>query len=70
MSTKAQLTDQISDRERRNQQLAYETATEGIVLLENKNVLPISPCKIALYGAGAQYTITGGSGSGYAICTR
>lgn len=64
MQTKARPTDQPTEREQRNRQLSYEAATEGIVLLENHGILPISPCPIALYGAGAGYTIKGGSGSG------
>ena len=64
MTTKSQLTDHESARELRNRALSYEIATEGVVLLENNGVLPLSPCPIALYGAGAQYTIKGGSGSG------
>jgi Glycosyl hydrolase family 3 C terminal domain. len=34
------------------------------VLLENDGTLPIKPGKLALFGAGATYTIQGGSGSG------
>lgn len=64
MTTNAHPTDHVSEREQRNNQLALEAGIEGIVLLENNGVLPISPCKVALYGAGAQYTIKGGSGSG------
>jgi len=64
MTTKAQYTDQVSERERRNLMLSHEAACEGIVLLENDGVLPLAPCKLALYGAGSQYTIKGGSGSG------
>lgn len=64
MKTKAHPSDKISEREQRNRQLAYEIATEGIVLLANNGALPLSPCPVALYGAGATRTITGGSGSG------
>lgn len=64
MDTKAKLTDNISELEQRNRKIAFEAATEGIVLLENHGCLPLKPCKLALYGAGAQYTIKGGSGSG------
>lgn len=56
--------NQISEREKRNMQIAYEAAAEGIVLLENKGVLPIQPQKIALYGIGAAINIKGGTGSG------
>jgi len=64
MQTNARFQDTVSEREVRNQAVAFETAAEGIVLLENDGTLPISPCKLALYGAGAAYTIQGGSGSG------
>ena len=64
ITTKAVTSKEISDRERRNRRLAYESAVEGIVLLENKGILPVEPGTIALFGAGAQYTIKGGSGSG------
>ncbi len=64
MNTKARLTDQITERERRHQALALEVATEGVVLFSNHGVLPLQPCPLALYGAGAAYTIKGGSGSG------
>ena len=64
MRTKAHLSDLSTERESRNQQLSYKIATEGIVLLENDGALPVSPCKVALYGAGALYTLKGGSGSG------
>lgn len=50
--------------EKAHWETAYRAATEGIVLLENNGTLPISPGKIALYGAGAEMTIKGGSGSG------
>lgn len=46
----------------KNKALAFEAAAEGIVLLENDGVLPVSPGKPALFGAGAAYTIYGGSG--------
>ena len=75
MKTNAHLSDHISERERKHQALALEIATEGIVLLANAGTgygpstaagrtLPMAPCPIALYGAGAAYTIKGGSGSG------
>ena len=64
METKAHLSDRVTEREQRNRQLAYEAATEGIVLLENNGVLPVAPCAVALYGAGARHTVRGGSGSG------
>lgn len=64
MQTKARFEDTVSERERRNQALALTAAVEGIVLLENDGTLPLTPGKLALFGAGAGYTIQGGSGSG------
>ena len=59
-----QMTSEITERERKNKQIALNSALEGIVLLKNNGALPIKDKKIALYGAGAQYTIKGGTGSG------
>ena len=54
----------VTPLEERNQKVAYRAALEGIVLLENDGCLPVSPCRVALYGAGAAQTIKGGTGSG------
>ncbi len=64
METKASYQDIVTEREKKNRSLAFEAAAEGIVLLENDGVLPLKPGRIALFGAGAAYTIAGGSGSG------
>ena len=64
IKTKAATIDVVSERELRNKELSYEAAVEGIVLLENDGTLPISAQKLALFGAGSEYTIAGGSGSG------
>ncbi len=61
---KARKSDQVTPLEKKNLQIAYEAALEGIVLLENDGTLPIAPGKIALFGAGAHRTIKGGTGSG------
>lgn len=61
---KALRTDDVTVLEVKNKKVAYEAALEGIVLLENDGTLPIKPGKIALYGAGADMTIKGGTGSG------
>ncbi len=63
-TTNATTSQQVSPRERRNQQLAREAAAEGIVLLENNGILPMPPQPVALFGAGAEFTGSGGSGSG------
>ncbi|MBR1872735.1 MAG: glycoside hydrolase family 3 C-terminal domain-containing protein [Bacteroidales bacterium] len=45
--------------------LVREAAPEGMVLLENKGVLPLKGIKkVALYGVGSYYFIAGGTGSG------
>ncbi len=62
--TKAVEDDTETKREKEHRELAYRAAVEGIVLLENDGALPIKPDKIALYGAGAEKTIKGGTGSG------
>lgn len=56
----------ITEREIKNRALARKAASEGIVLLENKNhLLPLQKGeKVALYGVGASKTIKGGTGSG------
>jgi len=64
LRTKAVKDQSESQREKEHQELAYRAALEGIVLLENDGALPVKPGKIALYGAGAEKTIKGGTGSG------
>lgn len=56
----------ISPREERNMKRSRKIAAQGMVLLENNGVLPISKDirKIALFGNGARRTIKGGTGSG------
>lgn len=61
---KAAFTDEVTPLETENSQISLEAALEGIVLLENDGSLPLHPGKIALYGAGADMTIKGGTGSG------
>lgn len=57
---------EVSEREKRNAKVSQYAATQGMVLLDNKeNVLPIADSgKIALYGVGAYGTVKGGTGSG------
>ena len=62
--TKAVESDAITTREAENRKVAYTAAIEGIVLLENDGTLPVKPGRIALFGAGAAFTIKGGTGSG------
>lgn len=50
--------------EQKNREIAYRAALEGIVLLENDGVLPLSLGPVALFGVGADLTIKGGTGSG------
>ena len=55
----------LSEFEIRHRILAREAAEEGIVLLKNEGVLPLSTASaIALLGSGAEKTIKGGIGSG------
>ena len=55
----------LSEFEIRHRILAREAAEEGIVLLKNEGVLPLSTSSaIALLGSGAEKTIKGGIGSG------
>lgn len=50
--------------EKEHRALALRAALEGIVLLENRQALPLTEKKLALFGPGALYTIKGGTGSG------
>lgn len=70
MITGAAYTDTMNDREIKNRKIAYEAATEGIVLLKNDGALPVKPGRIALYGAGVSQTIKGGTGSGEVYTRR
>ena len=56
--------DVVTPRELKNRELARVAVAESIVLLENDGTLPMEPCDVALYGAGAATTIKGGTGSG------
>lgn len=60
----AAFSDAVSERERKNKEIAYQAALEGIVLLKNEGALPVQPGKIALFGAGVPMTVKGGTGSG------
>ncbi len=55
-----------SEREQRNMERVRRIASQGMVLLENDGVLPVTDTgkKIALYGNGARHTVKGGTGSG------
>ena len=55
---------EVSKLEKKNGKIARYIANEGIVLLENKGMLPLKGKKIALYGSGARQTVSGGTGSG------
>lgn len=62
--TKASYSGEVSEREKRNLEVAYRAACESMVLLKNEGVLPLETKKVALFGAGASRTIKGGTGSG------
>ena len=52
---------EVTARETEHRAIARRVAAEGVVLLENKGVLPLREYTgVALYGAGARHTITGG----------
>ena len=57
-------TREESQREKEHKALARQAAAEGIVLLKNDNVLPLTTRTVALYGPGSRMTVKGGSGSG------
>ena len=63
------VTNAVTALERENRALSYRAALEGIVLLKNNGCLPMEKGEVALYGAGAEYTIKGGIGSGE-VCSR
>lgn len=56
----------VSQREIMNLNRSRAIAADGMVLLENKGILPLElkGRKIALFGNGARHTISGGTGSG------
>ncbi len=62
--TKASYSDEVSERERKNLDVAYRAACESIVLLKNDGALPFAGRKLAAFGAGVAHTIKGGTGSG------
>lgn len=57
-------TNEESEREKEHKSLARRAAAEGIVLLKNDGVLPLTKKSVALYGPGSRMTVKGGSGSG------
>ena len=59
-------TPEEQPHERNHREVARKAASDGIVLLENReNVLPLEKdASIALYGRGAVRTVKGGTGSG------
>lgn len=58
-------TDILISSEKEHYKISYEAACESITLLKNDGTLPLrKKCNIALYGAGAEITLNGGTGSG------
>ena len=63
------LSREVTARETEHRAVARRVAAEGIVLLANDGVLPLTAgSRISLYGAGAAHTIMGGTGSGSVNC--
>ena len=58
------MNDEVTPLEAKNGQLSLRAAEEGIVLLQNDGTLPLAPGPVALFGAGAEKTVVGGTGSG------
>ena len=58
--------DAVTDREQKNSDTSEKLATQGMVLLQNKdNVLPLAKgSTVAVLGTGARQTVKGGTGSG------
>ena len=55
----------VSERETAHRKIARAAAADGIVLLKNENLLPVSGgASVVLYGNGAVHAIKGGTGSG------
>ncbi|MBR7175286.1 MAG: glycoside hydrolase family 3 C-terminal domain-containing protein [Clostridia bacterium] len=60
-----QKNQEVSPREEMIRRISREAAAEGMVLLENRGVLPLKAgTRLGLFGRGARYTIKGGTGSG------
>ena len=60
-----QTTTEMTKHEAAARALARRAAAEGMVLLENKGVLPLpAGTSLALFGNGARHTVKGGTGSG------
>ena len=65
LQTGATHSSAVTELEQKNSDLAFEMATESIILLENDGALPLAPgSRVALYGNGVLYTLKGGTGSG------
>lgn len=67
----AKINDNIDEQgtlvgeDKRNAKMARLAASQGMVLLENRNnALPLITKKVALFGGGAYATVKGGTGSG------
>ena len=62
----ADTSENVSELEKKNQEIIRSISGECFVLLENDGTLPLKAdtIKIALFGSGARHTIKGGTGSG------
>lgn len=57
---------EVSEREIRNMKRAKKIAQQGLVLLKNNGILPLSKTDkpLAIFGSGVRRTVKGGTGSG------
>ena len=60
--TKSEIYPSLSEREIKGAEISKRAATEGMVLLKNRNgVLPLAKNTICLFGNGAIRTVRGGT---------
>ena len=58
------MSPEVTERETESRKIARRAAAEGIVLLKNEGLLPVSEGKAVIYGNGAAHAMKGGTGSG------
>ena len=60
-TTYARTSNEATQLEEDGRRVARLAARESIVLIENDGALPLKPGRIALFGAGAGMTVSGGT---------